>query len=366
MMRIGILGGGQLGQMLILAGTPLGLQFLCMDPAENAPVDSISERIIHDYHNIDALRAMREQTDIITYEFENIPVLAVRYLAEKVPVYPGPDALEVAQDRLSEKNFFRDLNIPVPEYLEINSLTDLQRGVKIIGLPAVLKLRRMGYDGKGQYIIRQRSETEAAWNELGEAPLILEEYIQFEYEMSQIAVRSAEGEIVFYPLAQNTHRNGILRLSLAPAPNASAELQKLAQTYISDILQKLRYVGALAVEFFYRNGAIIANEMAPRVHNSGHWSIEGAETSQFENHIRAVAGLPLGAAKPIGHSAMLNIIGVAPQTSDILSIPGAHAHIYGKSPRPWRKLGHITIRCSDPEELAARIELAQKLLQIGS
>ncbi len=364
-MRIGILGGGQLGQMLILAGAPLGFHFLCMDPAENAPVDIVSERIIHDYHNIDALRAMREQTDVITYEFENIPVLAVRYLAEKAPVYPGPDALEVAQDRLSEKTFFRKLNIPVPEFMEINSLTDLQRGVKTIGLPAVLKLRRMGYDGKGQYIIRHRSETEAAWNELGEAPLILEEYIQFEYEMSQIAVRGADGNIVFYPLAQNTHRDGILRLSLAPAPKATDEVRQTAQNYITDILEKLRYVGALAVEFFYRNGALIANEMAPRVHNSGHWSIEGAETSQFENHIRAVAGLPLGSAAALGYSAMLNIIGVAPALHEILHIRGAHAHLYGKSPRPGRKLGHITIRCASPEDLIVQTEQAQKLLQIG-
>lgn len=357
-MRVGILGGGQLGRMLALCGLPLGVRCWVLDPSSEAPAREVATHICADYRDRSALEQLARTVDVITYEFENVPVDSVRLLEERLPVYPPSRALEIAQDRLSEKTFFQSLGIPTPHFARVDTLEDVRSAVAELGLPAVLKTRRMGYDGKGQYLLRNSEEIERAWSALGGVPLILEEYIAFERELSILAVRSRTGEICCYPLVENSHRDGILRRSLAPAPKTPAKLQALAERHARAILEALHYVGVLALELFERHGELLANEMAPRVHNSGHWTIEGAVTSQFENHIRAILGWPLGTTDARGQCAMLNIIGEIPDLSAILQIPGAHLHLYGKAPRPGRKLGHITL-CETSDEL-----LETKLAQL--
>ena len=351
-MKIGILGGGQLGRMLALAGYPLGMSFRFLDPSPEAPAGQMAEHIVGDYDNEPALARFLEGLDVVTFEFENVPVETARAIARKVPVYPPPQALETSQDRLVEKRFFRSLGIPTPPFEPVSSLDELRAAAAQLGLPAVLKTRRMGYDGKGQYLLRGEPDIEQAWQALGSVPLILEGFVQFSRELSVIAVRGHDGQTVCYPLVENTHREGILRTSIAPAsvdPGAHAS----AEEYAHHAMQALDYRGVLAIELFDTGSELIANEMAPRVHNSGHWTIEGAETSQFENHLRAVAGLPLGSRECVSQSAMLNLIGTVPKSEDVLSVPGAHLHLYGKAPRPGRKLGHITLRADDKEKLAA-------------
>jgi 5-(carboxyamino)imidazole ribonucleotide synthase len=350
---IGILGAGQLGRMLALAGYPLGLRFRFFDPAPDAPAGQLAEHIVAEYADEDALRRFAQGVDVFSYEFENVPVEAARFLSRFAPVYPPTSALEAAQDRLSEKTLFRDVGIPTPPFAPVDTLADLRTAVERIGLPAVLKTRRFGYDGKGQRVLQTPEDVDRAWQALGGAPLILEGFIPFEREVSVLAVRSRTGETAFYPLVENQHRDGILRLSLAPARSSIIHQQSsiLACDYASRVLAALDYVGVLAIEFFEHEGRLLANEMAPRVHNSGHWTIEGAATSQFENHLRAVLGWPLGATTLRGHAAMVNLIGALPDTQAVLAIPGAHLHLYGKAPRPGRKLGHIALQAEDPESL---------------
>jgi 5-(carboxyamino)imidazole ribonucleotide synthase len=352
---IGILGGGQLGYMLALAGYPLGLHFRFLDPTPEAPVGRIAQRVTADYMDQAALEKFANGLELVTYEFENVPVEAAKFLAERVPVYPPPAALEAAQDRLSEKKLFQQLGIATTEFIPVLKHRDLEPAVKQLGLPAVLKTCRMGYDGKGQCILRTAEEVAKAKSELPAAPLILERFVPFTRELSILAVRSKNGETASYPLAENHHRGGILRLSLAPAPRLEPQIQRAAEDAARRVLDSLKYVGVLAIEFFEASGRLLANEMAPRVHNSGHWTIEGAVTSQFENHLRAVLGLPLGSTGPAGHCAMLNLIGDLPESADVLAIPDAHLHLYGKSPRPGRKLGHVTLRAASPERLALRL-----------
>ena len=361
-MRIGVLGGGQLGRMLALAGYPLGLEFRFFDPAPDACAGQLAELVSAGYDDEGALRRFAQGLDVITYEFENVPVEAANFLAEAVPVYPPPVALEAAQDRLVEKRFFRTVNILTPEFLAVDSREDLDRAVARIGLPAVLKTRREGYDGKGQAVIREAGDIDAAWERLGGRPLILEEMITFDRELSIVAARDQSGEFRYYPLVENTHRDGILSRTVAPAPNVSERLQRVADGYAHRILHALEYVGVLAIELFEVGGRLMANEMAPRVHNSGHWTIEGAETSQFENHVRAVAGLPLGVTTPRGQAVMLNLIGAAPEPADILKIEGSHLHLYGKEPRPGRKIGHVTVRCDDPRFVEAGRAALEELI----
>jgi 5-(carboxyamino)imidazole ribonucleotide synthase len=352
---IGILGGGQLGYMLALAGYPLGLHFRFLDPSPEAPVGRIAQRVTADYTDQAALEKFASGLELVTYEFENVPVEAANFLAERVPVYPPPAALEAAQDRLAEKDLFRKLGIVTTEFAAISNPTELDAAVKGLGLPAVLKTSRMGYDGKGQWILRAPQDVAKAKSELPPVKLILEKFVPFTRELSVLAVRSRNGETAIYPLVENHHRNGILRLSLAPAPRLDPEIQRTAERAAHRILESLKYVGVLAIEFFEHQGDLLANEMAPRVHNSGHWTIEGAITSQFENHLRAVLGLPLGSAGPAGRCAMLNLIGDLPESSEVLAVPDAHLHLYGKSPRPGRKLGHLTLRAASPERLALRL-----------
>lgn len=354
-MTIGILGGGQLGYMLALAGYPLGLHFRFLDPSPEAPVGRIAQRVTADYTDQAALEKFSSGLELVTYEFENVPVEAANFLAERVSVYPPPAALEAAQDRLAEKNLFRKLGIATAEFAAVSNSVELDAALKTLGLPAVLKTSRMGYDGKGQWILRTAQDVAKAKSEMPRAKFILERFVPFSRELSVLAVRSRNGETAIYPLVENHHRSGILRLSLAPAPRLDSSIQRAAENVAHRVLESLKYVGVLAIEFFEYQRELLANEMAPRVHNSGHWTIEGAVTSQFENHLRAVLGLPLGSTGLTGHCAMLNLIGDLPESAEVLAVPDAHFHLYGKSPRPGRKLGHVTLRAASPERLALRL-----------
>lgn len=352
---IAVLGAGQLGRMLALAGYPLGLHFRFLDPAPQSPAGQLAELIVAAYDDVAGLKRLTSGATVATYEFENVPARSTEFLSQRLPVYPPPPALDVAQDRLDEKICFRELGIPTPAFTPVDSWDGLLDAVGSIGLPAVLKTRRFGYDGKGQWALRSADDLAPAWAALGGAPLILEQFVPFERELSILAARSTAGQVAFYPLVENHHHEGILRMSIAPAPMLDAQTQSQAQEYARRVLERLDYVGVLAIEFFQRGAQLLANEMAPRVHNSGHWTIEGARTSQFENHLRAILGWPLGDTSAIGHCAMLNIIGDLPDRAIALGVPGAHLHLYGKSPRPGRKLGHITL--VEPSEEALRVSL---------
>jgi 5-(carboxyamino)imidazole ribonucleotide synthase len=354
-MTIGILGGGQLGYMLALAGYPLGLHFRFLDPSPEAPVGRIAHRVTADYLDEAALEKFAHGLEVVTYEFENVPVQAARFLGERVAVYPPAAALEEAQDRLREKKLFRRLGIPTTEFAEVLERGDLDSAVERVGLPAILKTCRLGYDGKGQWLLRTPEDAETARPELPDVPLIVEKFVRFTRELAILGVRGRSGETAFYPLVETHHRGGILRLSLAPTPGLAAGLQANAEEAARKVLQQLDYVGVLCIEFFEVDGKLLANEMAPRVHNSGHWSIEGAVTSQFENHLRAVLGMPLGSTAVMGYSAMVNLIGELPEAQDVLRVSNTHLHLYGKEPRPGRKVGHVTVRADKFEKLQARL-----------
>ncbi len=346
-MIVGILGGGQLARMLALAAYPLGLRCRVLDPSREACAGQVAELIQGGYNDPEPLTQLARQAELVTFDFENVPVRAARFLAQQVPVYPPPRALEVAQDRLLEKGLFQELGIPTPRHMAVDSWAQLQTAVAQIGLPAMLKTRRFGYDGKGQQLLRDAGDVARAWELLGAVPLLLEERVAFEREVSMLVARGRDGEIAFYPLVENRHEEGILRLSLAPCE--VTPWQRQAQDYAARVIDRLDYVGILAIEFFVVAGRLLGNEMAPRVHNSGHWSIEGAETSQFENHLRAITGLPLGSTRAVGYSAMVNFIGELPAPARVLGVPGAHLHDYGKSPRSGRKVGHATLRADTPD-----------------
>jgi 5-(carboxyamino)imidazole ribonucleotide synthase len=351
-MTVGILGGGQLGRMLALAGYPLGVRFRVLDTYPDAPAGEMAELVVGEsFDDREALARFATGLNFVTYEFENVPVDAARFLADRVPVYPPPEALEASQDRLTEKTFLRELGVDTPEFGPVESLEALQAALRTLGSPAVLKTRRLGYDGKGQHILRQEADAQIAWEALQGQSLILEAFVPFDREVSLLSVRGRDGTTAFYPLVENYHRDGILRRSIAPAPSTTPALQAQAEDFGRRVLEALDYVGVLAIEFFQIEDRLLANEMAPRVHNSGHWTIEGAETSQFENHLRAVLGLPLGATTPRGHSVMLNLIGGFPERAAMLAVPNAHVHLYAKEPRPGRKVGHITLRGDDEHDV---------------
>lgn len=361
-MKVGILGGGQLGRMLALAGYPLGLGFRVFEPVRDAPAGRMAEQVVARYDDFAALRKFAEGLAVVTYEFENVPVDAVRELQRHVPVFPPVEALAVAQDRLSEKTLFRKLAVATNDFVAVDSLDGLRAATTLLGLPAVLKTRRMGYDGKGQFVIRTARDVEPAWDAIGGVPLILEAFVPFQRELSLIAVRGRDDSHVYYPLVENVHRDGILRVSRAPAIGVTSAVQHQADEFARAILDETGYVGVLAIEFFECDGRLLANEMAPRVHNSGHWTIEGARTSQFENHIRAVLGLPLGATDATGHSVMLNLIGTTPPRETLLARPDLHVHLYDKVPATGRKLGHVTYVAKTPTERdAAEREITQLL-----
>jgi 5-(carboxyamino)imidazole ribonucleotide synthase len=360
--RVGVLGGGQLGRMLALAGYQLGIEFRFFDPNSGAPVGQIGQLVTARYDDEQALGRFLSDVDVVTYEFESIPLAAVEFVARRVEVYPPIKALGTAQDRLLEKQLFESLGIPTPEFAPVDRLGDLEAAVQRTGVPVVLKTRRLGYDGKGQVVIRRAAEAENAWNTLGKTGLIVEKFVPFQRELSVIGVRGGEGREVFYPVVENVHREGILRRSTAPAPNTTPELSALAIDYCRKIMTELDYVGVLALELFAVDGKLVANEIAPRVHNSGHWTIEGSETSQFENHLRAVLGLPLGTTAPRGRSVMLNIIGHIPSREAVLSVDGAHLHLYGKAPTEKRKVGHVTLVGTHPEAVERGTKELERLL----
>jgi len=341
--QVGIVGGGQLGRMLALAGAPLDIRCVTLDPAADSPASQVAASIVGPYDDLDALARLADGADVVTYEFENVPVEAARFLRELVPVFPPPEALEVAQDRIAEKELFDEVGLPTPAYRAVATFDELNAGLEELGTPVVVKSRRFGYDGKGQEVIHDPLRAEDAWRAIGEVPAILERFVAFDREVSILGVRGRDGDIGFYPLVENRHVDGVLRLSLAPAPDLSDDLQAGAERHARDVMERLEYVGVLAIELFQAGEELLGNEMAPRVHNSGHWTIEGAETSQFENHLRAVCGLPLGSTRARGPSAMVNLIGSTPDPVSLADVPGAHLHLYGKEPRPGRKLGHITL-----------------------
>ena len=352
-MIVGIVGGGQLARMLALAGYPLGLEFVFLDPDPEACAAPLGDHLCGGYDNRTLLARLAERANVVTYEFENVPAESVEFLSGLATVHPNSRTLAVARDRSAEKVLFRELGIPTAPFAAVDTRKDLEHAAAKIGLPAVLKTRTLGYDGKGQAMLRSAGELDAVWARLGGAPLILESFVPFEREVSVIAVRGRNGATLFYPLAENTHSDGILRLSLS-RPGDS--MQALAEAYAWRLLDALDYVGVLALELFQLGETLLANEFAPRVHNSGHWTIEGAETSQFENHLRAVLGWPLGPTSPRGCAAMVNFIGFEPDAAQVLAIPGVHLHAYGKAARPGRKLGHATLRAEDARALHAGLD----------
>jgi 5-(carboxyamino)imidazole ribonucleotide synthase len=370
-LRVGVLGGGQLGRMLGLAGLPLGLRFRFLDPGgDGAPAAAVGQVVEGGYGDRKALEALARGVDVVTWEFENVPVESARWLAERVPVHPPPEALEAAQDRWVEKETFARLGIPVAPTRPVGSLAELEEAAARVGLPAVLKTRRFGYDGKGQVVIRTEAELAGAWETLGGRPLVLEGFVDFRRELSLLVARSTSGETRAWPLVENGHREGILRTSVVPAAGGGDTETREAEAHGGALLDALGYVGVLAVEFFQTPAGLVANEMAPRVHNSGHWTQNGARTSQFENHLRAILGLPLGPTElvhPGGGAGMVNFIGGIPPREVVLaegeapaSVTGA-LHLYDKVPRPGRKVGHLNLHGPNREEVFDALRRAEAL-----
>lgn len=358
---VAVIGGGQLGRMMGLAGISLGLRFRFLDPGADPPAQSVGELIRAPFDDEEALARLADGADVVTYEFENVPVGVAEALARWVPVFPPPSALAMAQDRLTEKEAFRRLGIATAPFRAVDSQEELEDAAAEIGYPAVLKTRRWGYDGKGQKLLRTPADLVGAFEALGRRPLLLEGFVDFRRELSAVAVRGRSGEVAFYPLSENLHREGILRVSRAPAPGVTPELQENAETLVQRVLEELDYVGVLAVEFFDAEDGLMANEMAPRVHNSGHWTQNGDGICQFENHLRAILGLPLGTVEALTPMAMVNLIGTVPESAALLEIPGVHLHLYGKVSRAGRKLGHVNVRGRDWAELEGRVE---RVLQV--
>jgi 5-(carboxyamino)imidazole ribonucleotide synthase len=328
-MRIGIVGAGQLGRMMALSGIPLGFEFTMYDTRADVPGAAVAEIFTGAFDDRKKLARFARAVDVVTFDWENVPVASARAIAAIRPVWPPPRALEIAQDRVSEKQLFRRLGIPVAPFAAVDTAAGLARAIASLGVPGILKTRRLGYDGKGQVRIRRDHEAADAYRQLAGQPLVYERFVNFSREVSLIGARDRAGAIRHYPLAENEHAAGILAVTRAPYVNAG--LQRRAERNQRRLMRALGYVGVLCVEYFVERGRLVANEMAPRVHNSGHWTIEGAETSQFENHVRAIAGLPLGATDPRGHAAMVNVIGRMPRARDCLAMPGLHWHDYGKS-----------------------------------
>ena len=353
--RVAVLGGGQLGRMLGLAGVPLGVECRFLDPAPDPPAAAVGTVVTAGLDDLTAAAAVAEGADVVTYEWEGVPAPVAYSLAGEHVVRPGPRALEVSQDRLAEKSLCAELGIGVPAHVAVDDRAGLDAAVAELGLPCVLKTRRGGYDGKGQLVLTVDANLDAAWAELGGGLLIVEALVRFTRELSILAVRAADGATACWPVVENVHREGILRLSRAPAPELTPELQAAAEQIATALLDELDYVGVIAVELFETPSGLLVNELAPRVHNSGHWTIEGAVTSQFENHLRAALDLPLGATDAVGVSAMVNCIGTLPDPAAVLGVEGAHLHLYGKEPRPGRKLGHITVTAPDAPVLETRL-----------
>ena len=362
-MLVGVVGGGQLGRMLALAGIPLGHSFRFLDPDPRCPAAAVGEVIVGDFDNHAAVARFVAGIDVATFEFENVPVSTMSAIAERVPTAPGVRSLAIAQDRISEKEFFQSCGIAVQPFAAVNTEAELAAACGRIGVPAVLKSRRLGYDGKGQYVVRSPRDFAAAWAAVSGAPAIYEAFVDFTAEISVIAVRSRDGDVRTWALNKNEHRAGILRHTIAPAPGVSTAVCVAADHAVRAAMDALGHVGVLTIEFFVTKDGLIANEMAPRVHNSGHWTIDGAVTSQFENHVRAVTDEPLGSTDARGLSGMINIIGAMPDRGDLLAVPGARLHDYGKTPRPGRKLAHVNVCAADERIRAAQMRVLEDLVR---
>ena len=361
-MTVGVLGAGQLGRMLALAAYRLGERVVLLDPNPESCGGHVAPVVVGRWDDPGALAELAHRADVVTFEFENVPESAARFLADRVAVAPSAAALAIAQDRLREKEFFGQIDVEVAPYAAVDSLAELQAAVERIGLPAVLKTRRFGYDGKGQHVLRTPDDVEAGWLALGAAPLLVEALVPFDFEVSAIACRGRDGQIVRYPLIDNEHRDGVLRRSRPGSARVDAALQAQADAVMDRALAALDYVGVLTVEFFVHGGRLLANEMAPRVHNSGHYSIDGAATSQFDNHIRALVGLPLGDTTTVRPCAMINVVGAMPPLAALCALPGVQVHAYGKRGSPGRKIGHLTVLADDEATLTVRLAAVQALV----
>ncbi|MDZ7753159.1 MAG: 5-(carboxyamino)imidazole ribonucleotide synthase [Gammaproteobacteria bacterium] len=361
-MKVGILGGGQLARMLALAGHPLGIETTVLCPVEDASAAAVTRHLHGSLIDHRLLGVLADAVDVVTYEFENVPVESLQVLDGRTVVQPPPRALATGQDRLAEKMLFRRLSIPTADFHPVERDADVAAAISALGLPVLLKTRREGYDGKGQVLLRTAGDAAGALERIGGGPGVAESFVTFEREVSIIAVRDVRGRLLFYPLSENTHEGGILKVAVS---RPGDPMQARAEDYGRRLMEQLDYVGVLALELFQVGDALLANEFAPRVHNSGHWTIEGAETSQFENHLRAVVGLELGDTGALGLTAMVNCIGALPALADVMAVPGAHMHDYGKAPRPGRKVGHITLRAADPGALEFRLHEALRLAAAG-
>lgn len=363
--RIGILGGGQLARMMALAGQPMGLRFALYDPAADACGGQLAPLHSAAWDDAAALVDFVAGIDVATFDFENVPATSLDLLAARVPVWPGRHALATAQDRRSEKTCFNQYGIATAGFAAITDRAGLEAALQQLGTPAILKTCRLGYDGKGQFRLRRPEDIDAAWAALGAQAqtrgLILEAFVPFVRELSVVAVRSREGEFATWPITENWHVDGVLSASLAPASVPDVQATRAIE-HARRLAEVLDYVGVFALELFDLGDQLLANEMAPRVHNSGHWTIEGAQTSQFENHLRAVLGWPLGNTAARGMACMLNFVGEMPDATAALRVPGLHWHDYGKTPRPGRKLGHATVIGDDARQLAQRLAQAGEIL----
>ncbi len=361
-MKIGILGAGQLGRMMAISGYPLNHQFGFSGNGNNEPASLLGHMFALE-DTADHIESLVAFADVITYESENTDVAAVKEISKNVAVYPGVKSLFTTQHRGREKALFDQLNIPCAPYQRVNSEQDLIEAVNALGLPAILKIATEGYDGKGQFLIHNKNQIGEAWVSMNGVESILEGFVSFKRELSLIAVRGIDNDHKYYPLVENIHHNGILRLTIAPAQNIDSAVQATAERYMKTLLDEMDHVGVLTIELFETDNGLVVNEMAPRVHNSGHWSIEGANTSQFENHIRAISGMPLGDTTPThAFNAMINIIGKTGPTDIALKLPNAHLHLYDKSERADRKLGHINITANSQAELEASIDKLKDFL----
>ncbi len=384
--KIGVFGSGQLGRMLALAAHPLGIRVHTFSPESDTPTGQVCEKeICASYDDRDAVRAFVRGVDAVTFEFENVPAHVAEIAAEVgKPVRPGGHVLHVAQNRLREKSFFADAGLPVTPFVPVQSLADLQAALAQLGTPAVLKTAAFGYDGKGQVKIDNPAQAGDAWQAMGGQPAILEAFVLFEQEVSVVAARGADGTFAAFPLVENRHVNHILDVTIAPAP-VSAEVAAEAQQLTRRLMDALDVVGVLAVELFllpeknphtsaqsvssaFYSGRLLINEIAPRPHNSGHWTIEGAVTSQFEQQARAVCGLPLGSSAQTRPAVMVNLLGDLwaqgePHWAALLAFPNAKLHLYGKSAaRPGRKMGHVTVTAKTVDEAFATAMAARKSL----
>lgn len=350
--RVGCLGGGQLGRMLALAGYPLGLRFTFLDPGEDSSAGQVAQQLVGDYDDPLLLQRLGETSDLVTFEFESVPEASATLLEARGPVFPPPIALRVGQDRVLEKQLFARLGIASASYAVVGGAEDLPGAWTAVASASRLKSRRLGYDGHGQFRVTEPRELERGWAEIGGVAAILEQEVPFDRELSIIGVRSGEGDTTFYPLTENHHLDAVLRCSLAPAPD-SAGLQGQAELICARLMDALDYRGVLAVELFQVGEELLANEIAPRVHNSGHWTQDGAVTSQFESHLRAGLGWPMGSTQALGKSVMINVLGRLPDPAGLLAIPGVHLHLYGKAERPGRKLGHLNVVGDDGSQVTS-------------